>query len=286
MISRLEHWPYLLRGLLFAFLAFLFTLALSSSDVFRRMDLDLSDAHSRLIAPKVNFDNVVVIDVDEESIIQLLPKIGPWPYDREVYALVVNWLKSMDVQGIGIDILFSEPRKGDVAFAEALDERVVLAAAALPFSFERDKSYREQLLKKSWGMAPPAGAYILKDLTLPRAQLTARAGIGVISSPLDSDGILRRVPLVFSAYGQLAPSLALALAQAGTEKPLTKVENGQLTTAARAWPVSPQAEVLLRYPASLDSMRTVPFYQVALAASGVAGLAPLGASLRGKRSII
>lgn len=286
MISQLEKWPYLLRALLFALTAFLFTLALSSSDVFQRMELDLSDAHNRLIAPKVNFENVVVIDVDEESIIQLLPKIGAWPYDREIYALVVNWLKSTGVRAIGVDILFSEPRKGDDALAEALDERVVLAAAALPFSFERDSVYHAQLAKKSWGLAPPAGAYMLKDLTLPRAQLTARAGIGVISAPVDSDGILRRVPLVFSAYGQLAPSLALALAQVGNEKSLTKVDNGKITTAGRSWPVSSHAEVRLRYPASLDSIRTVPFYQVALAASGVAGLEPLGASLRGKRVVI
>ena len=286
MMARIEGWSYWQRALLFALIAFLITALFETSDVFRRIDFDLSDTHSRLLAPQVNFDDVAVIDVDEESIAQLQPKLGPWPYDREVYALVTQWLKRAGVRAIGFDILFAESRKGDETFAEALDQRVVLSAAALPFSFERDAAYYAQWAKKSWGAAPKSGVYPLKDLTLPRPQLTARAGIGVISTPLDSDGILRRLPLVFSVYGRLAPSLALALGQAGTASPMVVVRDGQLTAGTNTWPVSPHAEVVLRYPASLARLRTLPFYQAALAASGVAGLEPLGESLRGKRVII
>ena len=233
MIPRIESWPYAARALLFALIAVVLTLASSSSDVFRRIDLDLSDTHSRWLAPKVRFDDVVVIDVDEESIAQLQPTLGAWPYDREVYALVLQWLKQAGVRAVGFDILFSEARKGDAAFADALDERVVLAAAALPFTFERDALYRGQLTQKSWGAAPSSGAYPLTDLTLPRVPLTARAGIGVISAPVDSDGILRRVPLAYSAYGRLAPGMALALLQAGTSTPTAQITVGGGDEVAR-----------------------------------------------------
>ena len=125
-------------------------------------------------------------------------------------------------------------------------------------------------------------------------QLTERAGIGVVSAPLDSDGILRRVPLAFSAYGRLAPAMALALSQAGAPSgsPASQVavSDGRLSVGAKSWPVSPLGEVVLRYPENLDTLRTVPFYQVVLAASGAAALQPLadslGASLRGKRLVI
>ena len=69
MISRIESWTYLPRALLFALIAVLLTLALASSDVFRRIDFVLSDTHGRWFAPTVSFEDVVVIDVDEESLI-------------------------------------------------------------------------------------------------------------------------------------------------------------------------------------------------------------------------
>ena len=290
MMSRLESWSYWQRALLFALAAFLITAVFEYSDVFRQFDNDLSDTHSRWFAPKVRFDDVVVIDVDEESITQLQPKLGAWPYDREVYALVTQWLLETGVRAIGYDIVFSEPRKGDAEFAAVLDERVVLAAAALPFSFERDAAYRFQLAKKSWGAAPKSGVYERKDLTLPQAQLSTRARVGVVTAGVDPDGTLRRVPLLHSVAGQLMPSFGLALGQSGTAVPAVELRAGRLTVGGNRWPVSDEAEAVLRYPASLESLRTISFYQIALASSGAAGLKPLqaslGASLRGKRVII
>ena len=286
MMIRVGSWSYWRRSLLFALIAFSITAVLEYSYIFRQVDYFLSDAHNRLFAPKLNFDNVVVIDVDEESVAQLQPKLGAWPYDREVYALVTLWLKQIGVRAIAFDILFSEPRKGDDAFAAVIDERVIMAAAALPFTFERDGSYHAQLQKKSWGVAPKDHVYPLADLTLPLAQLTERANIGVISASADSDGTLRRTPVLFSVYGRLAPSIGLALWHAGTAAPLVEVRDGQLTVGGKRWSVSAQSAVVLRYPASLEGLRTVPFYQVALAASGVAGLEQLAQTLHGKRVVI
>ena len=286
MKYRVESWPYWPRALLFALLACMVTALFQSSDIFRRVEYDLSDAHGRLFARQVSFDNVAVIDVDEDSITKLQPTLGAWPYDREVYALVTQWLIQAGVRGVAFDILFAEPRKGDQAFAAAIDERVVLAAAALPYTFKRDTPYHAQLEQKSWGVAPQSPIFVLSDLTLPIAPLAARANIGVISSRPDPDGTLRRVALVYSAYGRLLPGVGLALWHAGSPVPPVSISAGRVTVGDQSWPVSAEAEVVLRYPKSLDSLRTVPFYQVALAASGVAGLEPLAQSLRGKRVII
>ena len=289
MMARLERWSYWQRALLFAAAAFVITAVFEYSDVFRQFDYDLYDTHNRLHAPHVNFDEFVVIDVDEDSIAQLQPKLGAWPYDREVYALVTQWLKKVGVRAIAYDMLFAEPRKGDEAFAQTLDAQVVLAAAALPFTFERGVAYQSLVRNKAWGAAPPVGVKKLTDLTLPREPLTARAGVGVVSIDTDSDGIFRRIPLAFSAYGQLVPGLGLALLQTGAPAAV-EVGAGRLKAGARSWPVSDAGEVLLRFPRNLDALRTVPFYQVALAASGVPDLAPLSASLgdslRGKLVVI
>jgi signal transduction histidine kinase/CheY-like chemotaxis protein len=289
MTPRIENWTYWQRGVLFALAAFLITGVFEYSDVFRQFDNDLYDTHSRFAAPKVSFDDIVVIDVDEDSIAKLQPKLGAWPYDREVYALVTQWLRRAGVRAIAYDVVFSEARKGDEAFAAALDEHVVLSAAALPFTFERDAAYRALLQKKSWGSALPSGVYALTDLTLPREPLLARANVGVVSIDTDSDGVFRRIPLAYAVYGQLAPGLALALWHAGPPTPIA-VSAGQLTLNGKTWPVAANGEALLRFPRNLDGLRTVPFYQVALAASGVADLQPLseslGKSLRGARVVI
>ncbi len=289
MNLRIDSWAYWKRGLLFALAAFLITGMFEYSDVFRQFDNDLYDTHSRFVAPKVNFENIVVIDVDEDSITKLQPKLGAWPYDREVYALVTQWLQRVGVRAIAYDVVFSEARKGDEAFAAALDERVVLSAAALPFNFERDAAYRALLARKSWGVVPPSGVYALTDLTLPREPLLARANVGVVSIDTDSDGVFRRIPLAYIAYGQLVPALGLALWHAGPPTPIT-VDAGQLKLGERSWPVAVHGEAWLRFPRNLDGLLTIPFYQIALAASGAAELQPLseslGKALRGKRVVI
>lgn len=148
----LRKLPYFVRSALFALMAFVLAAFLETSDVFRRVDYDLTDTHVRLLAPKVNFDQVVV-DVDEESMTQLRPKLGPWPYDREVYALVTGFFLRSGAKALAYDVLFSDSRKGDEAFVASLDESVIMAAAALPYTFDQDAAYHKQLESGAWGGA-------------------------------------------------------------------------------------------------------------------------------------
>jgi signal transduction histidine kinase/ActR/RegA family two-component response regulator len=284
-MNFLRRLPYFVRCAVFAAVALLLTAVLETSDVFRRIDYDIADTHSRLLAPKLTVEHVAVIDVDEESMTQLRPKLGSWPYDREVYALVTEYLLRAGALVVAYDVLFSDPRKGDDAFAQALDERVVLGAAALPYSFERDAAYRKQLEAKAWG-GEARTALPVSDLTLPRPALTARAGVGVINVRPDGDGIVRRVPLVFSAYGQIVPGLPLALLNGASRPPKFSADAATVTLDGRAWPVTARGEALLRFPSNIENMPTLPFYQVALAASGVGGLEHVAQTVKGRRVII
>lgn len=284
--EHLRSLPYAMRCVVFALTAFLLTAFLETSDVFRSIDYDMADTHNRMLAPKILFEHVVVIDVDEESMTQLRPKLGPWPYDREVYALVTDYLLRAGAKAVAYDVLFSEGRKGDEAFAAVLDGRVTLAAAALPYSFGRDDGYQRQLDATAWGNVDAQVALPVSDLTLPFRLLTAKAGVGAINIQADGDGAVRRVPLLFSVYGKRVPSLALALLN-GTQRPVPlKVEAHAISLGDRSWPVNARSEVLLRYPSSIEGIPTLPFYQVALAASGVKGLDALGAALKDKHVIV
>ncbi|MEQ1772728.1 MAG: CHASE2 domain-containing protein [Burkholderiales bacterium] len=285
-IDQLRSLPYLVRSMVFAVLAFFLTAFVETSDVFRRIDYDMTDTHIRMLAPRIAFDHVVVVDVDEESMTQLRPKLGPWPYDREIYALVTEYLLRVGAKAVAYDVLFSDARKGDDAFAAALDERVTLAAAALPYTFGRDAAYQKQLDTKAWGATSERNAWAVSDLTLPQLALTSRAGVGVINVQADGDGILRRVPLVFSVYGKRVPSLPLALLNEAGRPAQLHIGSGVISLNGRSWPVTERAEALLHYPAAIDGIPTLPFYQVALAASGVRGLEAMAAAVKGRHVIV
>ncbi|MBM3344117.1 MAG: CHASE2 domain-containing protein [Betaproteobacteria bacterium] len=259
MIERLENLPYWPRAAIFVAIALLLALLFSLSDVFRKFDNELLDALNRVLAPSVSFGDVAVIDIDEDTVTKLQPRLGAFPYDREIYGKIVQWLKRVEARAVVFDMVFAEPRRGDDAFAQALDERFVLGAAALPYTFARDTAYRARAQQASWGAEIPAGALLVTDITLPLAALTARAGVGVVSTKPDGDGVLRRVPLAFGAYGQLLPGAALRALYPGPA-PKVAFDGARLAVNDRRWPVDREGQVLLHYPRNLQALPTISFY--------------------------
>lgn len=249
----------------------------------RVMDLGLSDVLISLSAPPEKFDDVVVIDVDEPSMARLEPQLGAWPYDRDIYGLVNAYLIQAGAAVVAYDILFSEGRNGDDAFAATLTPKSVLAAAALPYGgAAHDPGYRGRLARAAWARGTDWPAHAWDDLTLPVAKFSDRAQVGVISIKPDPDGVLRGVPLLHRAYGEVLPSLALvALKTAGTQVEMEPVER-RILIDGRVVPADDTGLVRLRFPRNWRGLRVVPFYEVALAASGAPEYAALAASLRGK----
>ena len=249
----------------------------------RDIELKLSDSLLALSAPEVDFSDVVVVDVDEPSMARLQPQIGAWPYNRDVYALVTPYLLSAGVKSIAYDILFSEGRTGDDEFARTLNSKVVLAAASLPFGgAAHDATYRERLAEGAWARGLNWQAQAWDDLTMPLAKLDEKAAIGVISMLPDSDGTVRRVPLLHRVYGEVLPSLSIAaLKAAGTPVQLDQTNRRVILNGATA-PTDADGLVHLRFPRDFNTLKIVPFYELALAASGSAKYADLAQSFKGK----
>ena len=239
----------------------------------REIDLKLGDALLGLSAPEADFSEVVVVDVDEPSMARLQPEIGAWPYNRDIYALVTPYLLNAGAKAVAYDILFSESRSGDDAFANTLNARVVLASASLPFGgAAHDADYRERLAQGAWARGMNWLAQPWDDLTLPLAKFDKEAATGVISILPDSDGMIRRVPLLHRAYGEVLPSLALAtLKAAGTALTLDLTARRTVINGA-AIKTDAQGLAQLRFPRNFNNLTVVPFYEVALAASGSRGM--------------
>jgi signal transduction histidine kinase len=261
----------------------------SQTTLYPRLIWWFEDSLQPLLGSSLPMDHIVAFDVDEESMQRLQPELGAWPYSRDVYARAARFLADHGARAVAFDILFSEPRQGDDALAVALDRRSVLAAVALPFPLQRSPAYHEELKRAAIsdaarGSGEALAAQAWPDLTLPLPKFTSssHAKIGVVTVVTDEDGIVRRLPLLHRAYGEVLPSMALAALLAAELAASPEVTAGELRLGPHTWPLDATGSVLLRYPSNAAAVPVVPFFQLAAAAAGAQGNAHIGDLVRGK----
>ena len=159
------------------------------------------------IQPTKQSEQIVLIDIDEAS----LEKFGQYPIPRDILA---DELLKLDNSILGINILLSEADRsgGDAALSDALfDMTAVLAIAP---TNKTNTDFRPQ----APGLAT-FGENAIDEFVRPydgmlfaRQELMESAyGFGLINSKQDSDGIIRRIPLINLFEGQMYPSFALDL---------------------------------------------------------------------------
>lgn len=240
---------------------------------------------------------VVIVDIDEAS----LRKLGQWPWPRSQVAALLDTLRQQGAAVVGLDMLLLESdRTAPRALAQqwGVAPGVRQALAALP---DPDALLARALADGPvvLGMALAQGARQPAQDALPAAaqwpfrtvqmgdvgawQLhafdaamrplpvlqQAAGAIGALNFVADSDGVVRRVPLVLSVQGQVVPTLVaemLRLAQgvqnyvlkgAGpTGAGLQEVRIGHVPVATTA-----QGEVWVHYSAQAQQHR-VPAWQV------------------------
>jgi adenylate cyclase len=175
---------------------------------------------------------VVIVDIDEES----LRRLGQWPWPRTHIAEIVNQLTKAGAAVIGFDVVFSEPDRlsphvaadlfqgldeetrkklrklpgSDQVMADAIRQsRVVLGETGLPTVVPPSDTPRPPLGLAMMGEDPTAFLFRFPGLLRNIPVLDqAAAGRGVFSIRSERDGIVRRVPLIMQAQGQIVPALA------------------------------------------------------------------------------
>ena len=259
----------------------------SQTTLHPRLSWWLEDQQQRRFGRQLPLDHVLVVDIDELSMQSLEPRLGPWPYKRDVYARAMRFFADHGARAVVFDVLFSEAREGDAALGAALDRRSVLAAAALPYGLRRQPAYYEQLAAAALPRdelqgvrTPPTWS----DLTLPLPVFTraSDARIGVISAVPDDDGLVRRLPLVHRAYGEMLPSLPFAALLAAEPGLPVSAADGALSAGGRSWPTFSDGSVSLRFPSNGGALSVLSFDELYGAMNGAPGTAHIGDLVRGK----
>ncbi len=176
-------------------------------------ELKAYDQFSRRLNPLEPEQDIVVIEVDQQSLDALSDQGIHFPWPRQVYAPIIEYLSEADA--VFIDIIFSEPSSSgvedDQILAEAIRKSskvylpVYLTLEKKPMSktdreFLKKHSIREKLKPYSTYASAVTPIDLLKGSV---------EGTGNVMIQPDKDGVYRNVPLAFRLENLIIPNFIL-----------------------------------------------------------------------------
>ncbi len=249
----LKNWvkKYLVRtlfGLSIVVAAALSALGYTTSGLVRTLDNLIYDSQIRLSAGVASDEKIVILDIDEKSLGS--PKLGRWPWSRDKLAAILDRVfDDYGVKIVAFDVVFAEPDNSsglaklkelattslknsddfqrtltqisgaldyDQRFANALRGRPVIlgyyfnAASGTPTSGELPFPVMlEEDFKGVYAEMPTWGGFGSNLSSLVPVAVSS----GHFNPIVDSDGLVRRVPLLVKYEKDYYESLALAIAR-------------------------------------------------------------------------
>ncbi|MFH1848011.1 MAG: CHASE2 domain-containing protein [Candidatus Omnitrophota bacterium] len=211
----------------------LFFLSVSYFRLFERLELIALDLRYNLRRPPAASDDIVLIEIGEDS----LSALGRWPFPRDYHASLIDVLKNLGARMVIFDILFSEPTAWDMALEDSADS---YGRAYFPFALRLDDT-------KDPGVPSASGI----DAPLLAGIERSAAGTGFINKLVDIDGKVRRVPLFIKYEGKLYPHMSLKAACDDMGIPMTAIDlsrPGYVRIGDRLRiPVDPGGNLLLNF---------------------------------------
>jgi adenylate cyclase len=186
---------------------------------------------------------VVLVAIDDKSIEALKPygRIFSWP--RSLYGQVIGKLAEARARTIVFDLLFDVPTDQDKALADAIDEALDHATLVV------QPSYGE--IRTSYRVGGADSWQGFHELAEPRDILKeVSSGIGMTNQDPDSDGTVRRVPLVFDVNGAPYPSLPLITIAKFLRRPTAfdgEIVNNRIPLAGREIPIDDRGNMTVNF---------------------------------------
>lgn len=217
---------------------------------------DLYQRFSPRAVPPPQGKPVTIIDLDEDS----LSEVGQWPWPRSIVARLVENLVQMGAVLVAFDVVFPEADRmnpktiadtvvgldeetrdklrrlpgNDALFAGVIKRgRVVLGQAGYWEERETDASppVRKSIAfkgPKPLGVVPNFRSLVRNVPIIEKAA----AGHGIFSLTSEPDGIVRRIPTVFSYQDELYPSLPIEMLRVAFQRPTLLVETNEAGVVA------------------------------------------------------
>jgi adenylate cyclase len=222
---------------------------LSSFEVLELKSLDFRFLHAS--HPEKADSSVVLVAIDQNSLDFYATQSVSWPWPREFYGLLVDYLKMGGAKVIAFDMDFSrsdlerletDARESDHAFADAIGRTGnVVLGALLAFKEPGDQQGSDidrRHLGSGYSSMLGMPTYNRAIAPLEEFQLSA-SRLGVINFEADRDDIARRIPLVWKFKDSYLPYFGLACYTLSRNIPI-----GRLDSLARTIPTGEDGKFL------------------------------------------
>ena len=154
-------------------------------------------------APTVN--NIYTVNIDEAA----LDKYGQWPLPRAEYAKIIKELYARGASLVVLNVLMAEPDRtgGDSVLGHALKSNpVVLPSQPSQKTKNTPRVSGAAVMNPEWLDQIVLYPGIIANV--PQLENNA-AGVGIVSTLPEIDGVNRRLPLIVTVDGKLYPSIAM-----------------------------------------------------------------------------
>jgi adenylate cyclase len=169
-------------------------------------------------APTEN--NIITVNIDENA----LDKYGQWPFNRDIYAQLIEDLYKRNAGIVVFNVLMPEKDRqgGDSSLAATLNKYSVI----LP-NMPADRMKNIPRKPGTAIMGPEFQEMIIQYpgiiANIPDLEKRA-AGVGIVSTLPEIDGVNRRMPLIVSVDGNIYPSLAMEVLRVAAGDSTTQIK--------------------------------------------------------------
>lgn len=251
-------------GALVAFASAAAALLLWTSGALDRWEYRTWDWRASVMArPAPSTGKVRLVLLDQNSLDWGQRENGlSWPWPREVYGAIIEYLRRAGAKSVAFDVLFTEPSKYGVGDDRALGSAVGGYKGFVGALFLADRTGSETVWPPGLppfpltidgfdppGPLSPGGDRVTAQrASFPVPEIGSQAAIlADVQHDPDPDGVYRRVRLFRIFDGRAVPSLALASLLAASPGAGVALRPGGMTIAGKAVPLDRKGYAILRF---------------------------------------
>lgn len=240
-------------------ISYISTVFLFLSGSIKNFEFKVYDLLSKFLNPSKKSDKICLIYIDQFSIEELSKQGITWPWPRQIYAPIIEYLS--EAEAVFVDILFTENSsygiEDDKIFAESIKRA---NNVYLPFALSKEKKNLDmESIKKISYKASVDVKLHYNSIIFPINEFKNFSyGLGNVSISPDEDGIYRRIPLFFKVEDFTVPGFVTSYF---VKKNLLEIKDNVLLIDKTAIPLN-EGNLLIKYSRIENPFHIFSFLEV------------------------